>query len=202
LVSLRNLPYVTFGLVVLSGIVFVLVPDPVTFWKSLNPIQKGVIVLMHPVFHQGTRHLAGNIMGLLVTGSLVEIWMTPFARRVRYMALVCCYLASLAVSAVAWIAGMFALGLSGMIFGELGVSIVYYSDYFQKPQLDFWDKLAPVCMGIIFAFLIAPLLYSSLPLEMLLGLYLMSEWPHLAPLVLCLVSGNALLSRATPTKVV
>lgn len=194
LVCLRNLPCAALALVVLSGIVFMLVPNPNAFWYSLNATQKTAMLLLHPLFHDGIFHLLGNILfGLIIIGPLIENWMVLLTRRHRYFIFLFCYLVSLAINCLFWRFNPYegpGIGFSLMIFAGLGFVIIYYSVFFRRMPFTDWNAVAPVGIGFVLAFLVQ----SFLPFLDFTALL------HFLAFLSGLVGAVCLLPRLTQTK--
>jgi len=119
---------VTVTLVAASYAFYFLAGQYLATWGFLST-DNGLVLrfVLHPILHGDFFHLLGNTV-FLVTGLLVESWMM-FRRKIRYSILILCYLVSLNVDYLGWVAltptHLPPVGLSGMISSTLAFAFVY-----------------------------------------------------------------------------
>jgi membrane associated rhomboid family serine protease len=124
----KKFPYVTVTLVAASYAFYFLAGQYLTTWGFLST-DTGLVLrlLLHPILHGDLFQLLGNTVFLLA-GGLVESWMM-FRRKIRYAMLILCYLVSLDVDYLGWVAltpgHVPPVGLSGMIFAALALGLIY-----------------------------------------------------------------------------
>jgi membrane associated rhomboid family serine protease len=120
------------------------------------------VVLLHPLIHGNLEHLASNILGLTIMGSLVEVGMTRLRRRYRYAIFAYCYLLSVGLSYFNWQnrivgSGDPAVGLSGMIFAALPFTVFYfYFDLFSREFYRGRKIVIPVGIWLVLALFVLP----------------------------------------------
>jgi len=169
-----DMPYITIALLLIS---FGFHPYAQSCVAKWFPSQNGRIIMLflHPIIHTRAEHLLYNmIYGLGIVGVLVESWMTLLSRRVRYGILLICYLVSLGGSAFNWLTnpalgGHPAIGSSGIIFSALPFTILYYLWFSDRIEFTRLSRLAPLGIGFVSAFLIAPFVFGIVTLDDLMA---------------------------------
>jgi membrane associated rhomboid family serine protease len=169
---IEKFPWVTVGLYGASFLFQFFWGQYVTIWGWLSDTQTGLMVrfVLHPILHASWPHLYGNIY-FLIAGGLVESWMFS-THKMRWTMLLLCYLISLDVTLLGWIAitptHRPPVGLSGMIASALAFLLVYCLMFLKKPFRG-WNLLG--LAGTVL--LLVMLIYDTLNVVtgVLIGLY-------------------------------
>lgn len=153
----KKFPWVTVTLVVASWVFYFLVGRYEYSWIWGWEIDVLMVrFVFHPVLHSNSGHLLGNTVFLLA-GGLIESWMM-FTRKIRWGILFLCYLISLDISLLGWIAltptHRPPVGLSGMISAALAFLLVYCWMFRRRIRFRGWNGLALVGTLLLLASLV------------------------------------------------
>jgi membrane associated rhomboid family serine protease len=143
---IKKFPYVTVTLVAASYAFYFLAGRYLSTWEWFSETQARLMVrfVFHPILHTSWDHLRGNTF-FLVAGGLVESWMF-FTRKIRWCILFLCYLVSLDVTYLGWVAltpsHVPPVGLSSMISSALAFLLVYCWMFRRRIRFRGWNLLA------------------------------------------------------------
>jgi len=150
----KKFPYFTVTLVAASYAFYFLVGRYENSWIWGWETEVLIVrLLFSPILHGEWFHLLGNTV-FLIAGTLVESWMT-FSRKIRYGILLACYLISVEVSYLGWVAltptHRPPVGLSGMIAATLGFALVYCVVFRRHIRFRGWNLLAVAMIVLLLA---------------------------------------------------
>lgn len=168
--SVRKLPLVTIGLLIISYVV----TYSTDFARSLPHWvgnQDTVLLFLHPFFHVSTGHIVFDTVLWLVAGTLAERWIT-FTRNKQIMMFITFYLSSLAAYGLANYIKPYpveVLGLSGLISAAIPFLLFYLWFFQEEISTKKLTIAASFGVGMLFWFIIGPILNWTLSTNLSFG---------------------------------
>jgi membrane associated rhomboid family serine protease len=156
-IRLGTKPYATLTLTAACIIYYWIVGSPCGYYRCFGDPM--LVWLLHPLIHDSIGHLIGNIFfGVLIVGSLIEVWMTQITVFGRYILLFLGYPIGLLISYATWYSLEFpAFGASALVSAWLAFCIAYYWKYHRYVRTRTRrDALAPFGIGFVTAYFVAP----------------------------------------------
>lgn len=162
--------------------VFVIIVAVACFIAGLNSPSNMISYLpLCPFIHLNLVHILGNLVGIVIMGSIVELWVCPTSQGERILLFLLAYGISVGLSTVRFLqAGLPSVGLSDMLYVLLGFAVCYQLEFSRRLHRP--SRLALAGIGVIVL-----ITFYSLVFDLFVGglmFMIAAEDSHLASFVL------------------